>query len=275
MPDPSTILQLGFLKVSALTVGITGSVAVHAVGLIALHAVMSENPSTLSSETESAFPEGQSIKVRITAKEHRPIEWSHSTSEPVRQPPTEEARDHIDIQVMRSSQQDASLQSALWATESTAPVMIDRFMMPNAAMIALAAPLVERREAEPAPAPTPIERVMPMMPICTAMDVLDPSLPLLPEQPIGVEQGARSMRLDEPIYPPRSIRLGQEGTVVVEVEILESGLIGTVRIHTSSGYRLLDQAALKAAKKGRYDPALRNGIAARSLILVPFEFHLK
>ncbi len=107
------------------------------------------------------------------------------------------------------------------------------------------------------------------------MDILDPSLPQLPEQPAGVEHGAESLRLKQPIYPPRSVRLGQEGTVEVEVEVLANGRIGDVRLRTSSGFRLLDEAAIKAARKGRYKPALRDNHAVRSVVIVPFEFHLK
>ena len=61
----------------------------------------------------------------------------------------------------------------------------------------------------------------------------------------------------------------------MEVEVLANGRIGDVRLRTSSGFRLLDEAALKAARKGRYKPARRDDRAVNSIVVIPFEFHLK
>lgn len=59
----------------------------------------------------------------------------------------------------------------------------------------------------------------------------------------------------EPAYPEGAREKGQEGTVVVRMEILESGQVGEVGIKKSSGNNDLDEAALKAVRKWRFMPA--------------------
>lgn len=60
-----------------------------------------------------------------------------------------------------------------------------------------------------------------------------------------------------PVYPRLARRLGQEGTVVLELLILPDGSVGDLRVKTSSGFPGLDKAALEAAKAWRYVPAKR------------------
>ena len=186
-----------------------------------------------------------------------------------------EPQDTIEIEIPRFPRQGANLPTMLIAAEMSVPVTVESSVEPVTSFFVTQAVLTDHREKEAIPDKTEIALSRPLIPICTTMDILDPSLPQLPEQPAGVEHGAESLRLKQPIYPPRSIRLGQEGTVEVEVEVLANGRIGEVRLRTSSGFRLLDEAALKAARKGSYNPALRDDRAVRSFVIVPFEFHLK
>ena len=60
---------------------------------------------------------------------------------------------------------------------------------------------------------------------------------------------ARPRYQDNPLppYPERARRRQLEGTVVLEAWIGEQGKVGELVIHASSGHRLLDEAALKAA----------------------------
>ncbi len=62
----------------------------------------------------------------------------------------------------------------------------------------------------------------------------------------------------KPPYPLASRRMGEEGTVILSVYILSSGMVDKIRIKKSSGYPRLDNAALEAVKKWRYIPA-KNG----------------
>ncbi len=78
-----------------------------------------------------------------------------------------------------------------------------------------------------------------------------------------------------PAFPSQSRRLGEEGTVVLRVELDEVGHVAVARIQASSGHARLDEAALVAVKAWRCTPALRNGQPARAIALQPFKFVLQ
>ena len=78
-----------------------------------------------------------------------------------------------------------------------------------------------------------------------------------------------------PAYPPLSRRLGEEGKVVLRVELDEQGAVGAAKVATSSGFARLDEAALAAARRWRCTPAQRDGRPARAAALQPFEFVLQ
>lgn len=62
-----------------------------------------------------------------------------------------------------------------------------------------------------------------------------------------------------PRYPPIAIRCSAEGIVGLELSVLTSGVVTDVRITNSSGYGVLDDAALEEVRASRYMPALENG----------------
>lgn len=74
--------------------------------------------------------------------------------------------------------------------------------------------------------------------------------------------GVPGSGLSKPDYPPVSRRLGQEGTVVLSLYILESGRVGEAKVKTSSGFPKLDEAAVTHALRAwRFRPATENGKA--------------
>ena len=79
----------------------------------------------------------------------------------------------------------------------------------------------------------------------------------------------------EPQYPRVAVRRGYEGTVLLKVRVLDSGGVDEVGIEESSGYGILDKAALEAVKTWRFTPARRGGKAVVSWALVPITFNLK
>lgn len=78
-----------------------------------------------------------------------------------------------------------------------------------------------------------------------------------------------------PAYPMASRRMGETGTVVLQVELDERGKITAARVGTSSGHVRLDEAALKAVRAWRCTPATRNGEPVRAIALQPFKFVLQ
>ena len=87
--------------------------------------------------------------------------------------------------------------------------------------------------------------------------------------------GARALRLVKPVYPMSARRLGHEGTVVLAIRVLDSGYVGDVTIVTSTGHRSLDQAAVRAAWRSRYAPAIFGGLSVSSTQHTAFTFRLE
>jgi protein TonB len=69
--------------------------------------------------------------------------------------------------------------------------------------------------------------------------------------------------LSQPGYPAASQRLGEHGTVVLNLFVLEDGSVADARILESSGYPDLDYAALYETYRWRLDPGTVDGEPAR------------
>lgn len=78
-----------------------------------------------------------------------------------------------------------------------------------------------------------------------------------------------------PEYPLQARRNNWEGIVVLKILIETDGLVGKVTVLQSSGYEILDRAAVKAVKRWRYRPALVNGIAVARQAQVRIKFALE
>ena len=79
----------------------------------------------------------------------------------------------------------------------------------------------------------------------------------------------------KPPYPPLSKRMGEQGKVVIRTLIGVDGMAQEASIHKSSGFDRLDQAALTTARKWRYAPGKRAGVAEAMWFNVPFTFVLE
>lgn len=79
----------------------------------------------------------------------------------------------------------------------------------------------------------------------------------------------------KPRYPTIARRRGIEGVVLLRVEVLPDGTVDKIEVKRSSGYRILDQSALRTIKKWRFLPATRGGVPVRGWINVPVRFELR
>jgi protein TonB len=82
------------------------------------------------------------------------------------------------------------------------------------------------------------------------------------------------IRNTPPIYPETARRAGWEGRVTVRVEVSADGLPMSVALEKSSGYGVLDQAALRAVKTWRFQPRAIGGVAMAGTVDVPVNFTL-
>jgi protein TonB len=93
----------------------------------------------------------------------------------------------------------------------------------------------------------------------------------------GLFREATPSYLDNPppAYPAIARRKGYEGTVILEVFVDEGGNASQIRIHTSSGYGILDKAAAQAVSGWKFNPAIKGGVPAATTIKVPVVFKLE
>ena len=81
-------------------------------------------------------------------------------------------------------------------------------------------------------------------------------------------------KISKPAYPEPARQRGERGTVDLLLKVLSDGSVGDVSIKKSSGFRLLDEAALTEAKRWQFVPARRGPKAAEAWIEVPVRFEL-
>lgn len=97
------------------------------------------------------------------------------------------------------------------------------------------------------------------------------------EQPMAMVKkvGARILNLPQPRYPTLSRRKGEQGLVVLSVEVLHDGSVGDVSVLKSPGFSRLESAAIKAVKAATFQPGTEDGNGVKSVIEVPVRFVLK
>ncbi|MBW1722340.1 MAG: energy transducer TonB [Deltaproteobacteria bacterium] len=78
-----------------------------------------------------------------------------------------------------------------------------------------------------------------------------------------------------PRYPRIARRRGYQGVVQMEVLVDREGKAKEVRLLHSSGYPVLDKAALNAVRKWRFEPGKRGDEPVEMWVVVPVRFRLK
>ena len=114
--------------------------------------------------------------------------------------------------------------------------------------------------AAPVDAPSPVEPL-----------AADPTLP----DPIGAttDSGPIAVHSPSPAYPRRSLRQGEAGEVVVQALVGSDGRPRQVEVARSSSHRALDQAAVRAVRRWRFQPAMRQGEPVAQVVQIPVAFN--
>jgi protein TonB len=118
---------------------------------------------------------------------------------------------------------------------------------------------------EPAPAPVPVEPAAapaPAPPAAAAPRSIPATAVAYLEPPA-------------PVYPLASRRHGEQGEVLLKVEIGTDGRARQVLVSRSSGTPRLDQAALAAVRAARFKPYTENGVPLVVWTTVPIQFELE
>lgn len=150
-------------------------------------------------------------------------------------------------------------------------------------------PPAENKAAESKPSPSPKKKqqktaqrkktVISNAP-ATASDNHSSHASVLPENsrkssvPDKVRASSEDFSGPPPVYPELARKRKQEGTVNVRCAIDSSGAVRNTTIAKSSGFRLLDEAALKAVSKWKYRHSRADKKNPDSII-VPVKFILK
>lgn len=77
-----------------------------------------------------------------------------------------------------------------------------------------------------------------------------------------------------PLYPRIARQRGWEGIVRLDVIVKCDGIPGEVSVRESSGYGVLDKAALQTVKKWKFSPARSGAIKLLSRVTIPIQFAL-
>ncbi|MGN0833518.1 MAG: energy transducer TonB [Kiritimatiellia bacterium] len=145
----------------------------------------------------------------------------------------------------------------------------ERILPPDPEAVRLREPEEPVAEMKPPPRP-PEERKEPPKPAAAASA---PSRPA-PRQ-AHVDAPPRPKRAIRPQYPQGARQRGEEGRVVLEIEVGADGTCTAVRVVASCGFAELDAAAVKAARAARFTPARSGGAPVASTARLALDFRLR
>ncbi len=95
----------------------------------------------------------------------------------------------------------------------------------------------------------------------------------------GIANGSTNAKPDylrnpPPEYPEESRDNHEEGVVILLVEVSETGTAIRVSLHKSSGFKRLDDSALRSVKGWKFKPATQDGTPIQSRVEVPVRFRM-
>lgn len=140
-------------------------------------------------------------------------------------------------------------------------------------------PEPEVRHAAPHPRPVPV-RQEPQRATAEPTPQVPP--PAAPAAPTAAESGpvvpphalTEAAGNRPPYYPDRAKRDGEQGRVILRVDVSVEGRAATVAVLRSSGFSDLDQSAAEAVRGWRFIAATRGGRAIPGVAEVPVAFTL-
>jgi protein TonB len=190
-------------------------------------------------------------------------------------------------------------------TPAAAPPKVARPAEPPKAIKPVAQPAA--RKPSEAPAPKPLPQPEPVMSVPQAARQDAPPMPRAEAvaQPVAAEQApqadpappaevpqvvatvsepapiepprfnANYLNNPAPAYPRLSRRMGEEGRVLLRVQVSTAGTPAQVELQQSSGFPRLDEVAAETVRLWKFAPARQGGRPVEAWVIVPILFSLK
>lgn len=86
--------------------------------------------------------------------------------------------------------------------------------------------------------------------------------------------GADYLQNPAPEYPSLSRRRGEQGKVMLRVNVSAKGTVDNIEIEKTSGFDSLDKAAVEGVKSWKFVPASSNSRQVAGVVIVPIRFSL-
>jgi len=161
----------------------------------------------------------------------------------------------------------AKLEEAVKPVEKTKPVVQEA--KPRLEPVRKAVKQPVAASIEPEPALSPAEPVEAAEPLAASEPDAQPAIP--DSRP---DYRLISLHNPPPLYPNAARRRGLQGRVLLHVEVMAAGHCGHIEVQQSSGYEILDTAAIEAVKAWRFIPATHFGFAVTRWMHIPIRFEL-
>lgn len=145
-------------------------------------------------------------------------------------------------------------------------------------------PVLTAQRTAPTPNPQPIVETLKPLPE-PVPEVLPPPAPVAVEAPKSAPptpspptppRPADYLANPKPPYPSLSRRLGEEGTVRLNILVNPDGSVARLELAKSSGYPRLDRSAIDTVQSSwKFEPARQGGMPVAAWVIVPIQFTLR
>lgn len=127
---------------------------------------------------------------------------------------------------------------------------------------------------EPTPLPEPVPEVLPPPAPAPMVEVSRPAPPSPPAP--TPPRPADYLNNPKPPYPALSKRLGEEGTVRLNILVNPDGSVARLELARSSGHARLDRSAMDTVQSSwKFEPARQGGKPVAAWVIVPIQFTLR
>jgi protein TonB len=125
----------------------------------------------------------------------------------------------------------------------------------------------------PAPAPVVVQP-KPAPPVSPMIDISDTPEKTETPVPPAISTQPDYLKNPAPVYPAAARRRHEEGLVILTVNVTAEGHAAKVSLKKSSGFKLLDAAAVEAVQNWEFEPARIGPVSLESEVEVPIRFEL-